>query len=143
MKTGTAEEFSPAKNQCHSNVTSETLKLSLPSPKHKAQGEHKPSRETSALSACVSTETPKDHQEPPGSRRGRGREGDIQVPDYFPCEDPPAKGEIQGAESFFSFLFSLGNETKLGQDLKLGSPPPGLPQGLGSTRASEMLISRD
>lgn len=52
---------------------------------------------------------PQKYQEttrsPGGSIMGQGREGDIQVPDYFPCEDPPAKGEIQGADSFFSFFF--------------------------------------
>lgn len=84
----------------------------------------------------------KTTRSPRGSRRGQGREGDIQVPDYFPCEDPPAKGEIQGADSFFSFFFfffSLRNETKLWQDLKLllssSWPPAGLGEHEGERNA--------
>lgn len=48
-----------------------------------------------------------------------------------PRGDPPAKGGIQ-TWVFFSPFFSLGNETKSGQDLNNHSLPPGLEQGLGS-----------
>lgn len=134
LKSGTARECSQAKDKLKATamLLVKLFSLFLPSPKQ-GKGRVQTILRKPVLYFCIHWNRKRKRYplSPPRFRRGLGRERELKFLILSPRGDPPAKGGIQ-TWVFFSPFFSLGNETKSGQDLNNHSLPPGLEQGLGS-----------